>query len=312
MPHTRRHLLKSLTLGTAAAVLHEPLAASVLPAKPKMSPFIFSLNMSTIRGHNLGFTRELETASKAGFRSVEIWIDSLQAYLQQGGTLAEARKRVSDLGLTIESAIGFARWMVDDAPTREKAVAQLRREMEMLAAIGCKRTAAPPSGATGLPLIPLNVVAERYAAILNLGEQLGVTPQLELWGGSKNMNKVSDVLYAASASERKSARILLDVFHLYKGGSNISSLHCVGKNALEIFHVNDYPAGIGPAKISEPDRIYPGDGIAPIKEILTILKNPEKPLVLSFEVFNKSYYTQDPVLVAKTALAKMKAVAYSV
>ncbi len=42
--------------------------------------------------------------------------------------------------------------------------------------------------------------------------------------------------------------------------------------------------------------------------MLQIIKNPEKPIVLSLEVFNKSYYQQDALLVAKTGLAKMKAI----
>jgi len=41
---------------------------------------------------------------------------------------------------------------------------------------------------------------------------------------------------------------------------------------------------------------------------LQILGKRDKPLVLSTEVFNKTYYSQDALLVAKTALSKMKAV----
>jgi 2-keto-myo-inositol isomerase len=55
-----------------------------------------------------------------------------------------------------------------------------------------------------------------------------------------------------------------------------------------------------------------GDGIAPVKQILQLAKHPDKPLIISFEVFNKSYYAQDALQVAKTALRKMKAVTASV
>jgi 2-keto-myo-inositol isomerase len=54
--------------------------------------------------------------------------------------------------------------------------------------------------------------------------------------------------------------------------------------------------------------VYAGDGVAPLKDLLISLKNPEKPVILSFEVFNKDYYAQDALLVAKTGLAKMKKV----
>lgn len=119
-------------------------------------------------------------------------------------------------------------------------------------------------------------------------------------------------MYVAAASENKNALVLLDAFHIYKGGSSLDSLPFVGKNAIEVFHINDYPAGIAPDKISEPDRVYPGDGIAPLKDMLKIIKNPAKPVVLSLEVFNESYYKQDVLLVAKTGLAKMKAIAENI
>jgi 2-keto-myo-inositol isomerase len=140
-----------------------------------------------------------------------------------------------------------------------------------------------------------------------MGRQSGVIPQLEMWGSSVNLQKISQVLYVVAACGDADARMLLDVFHIYKGKSPVESLAFVGKQALDIFHVNDYPAGIRPETISEPDRIYVGDGIAPVKKILKLAKHPDKPLIISFEVFNKSYYEQDALQVAKTALVKMKA-----
>jgi sugar phosphate isomerase/epimerase len=305
----RRQVLKAIGLTAGAAVLSGA-TVSAAPIAPKAgNGLVYSLNMSTIRGHNLGFVKELEVASKAGFTSVEIWIDTLQTYLQGGGSLSEAKKIIDGLGLKIEDAIGFAQWLADDEATRKKALEQLQQEMEMLAKIGCHRIAAPPAGMTKGPVLDLDVITERYLTILKMGEQTGVMPQLEMWGGSQNLKHISQVLYVATQCGNPNARMLLDVFHIFKGQSAVESLNYVGNHALDIFHVNDYPAGISPEQISEPDRIYCGDGIAPLKQILQIVKNPERPLVISFEVFNKSYYAQDALTVAKTALAKMKAVA---
>jgi hypothetical protein len=39
-----------------------------------------------------------------------------------------------------------------------------------------------------------------------------------------------------------------------------------------------------------------------------LLQNRKTPLVLSTELFNKAYYKQDALTVAKTSLAKMKAI----
>lgn len=304
----RRQALKAIGLSAGSTLLHSAVPAmDNSSAKPAVS-FKYSLNMSTIRGQKLGFVKELQIASKAGFSSVEIWIDTFRAYLESGGSTGEAKKLIDDLGLTIENAIGFAKWIVHDETTREAGLMQLQQEMQLLSKIGCKRIAAPPMGATSLPLINLNEIARRYLKVLELGKQNGVKPILEMWGGSKNLQKISQILYVATECGYEDAAVLMDTFHIYKGGSSIESIPLVGKQAIEVFHINDYPAGIEPDKISEPDRIYPGDGVAPLKQTLAYLKNTERPLVLSLEVFNEHYYKQDPLIVAKTGLAKMKAV----
>lgn len=302
----RRQLLQ--LLGASAGMYLLPHLSRSTPKPGSANAFTYCLNMATIRGHKLGFIKELEVASKAGFHSVEIWLDSLQTYLDNGGTLKDARKRLNDLGIRVESAIGFAEWIVDDEAKRAKGLEKMKREMEMLAQIECKRTAAPPAGATSTGGLDLKKAGERYRRILELGDQSGVVPHLELWGFSKNLSRVSEVLYVALESGHPSARVLLDIFHLYKGGSSIEALQLINKPACEIFHINDYPSNKPASIITDADRIYPGDGVAPIRRVLQLLKNPERPLVISFEVFNKTYYSQDALEVAKTALAKMKVV----
>lgn len=286
-------------------------SAELLPAETtrnKEQPFIYSLNMSTLRGHQLGFRKELEVAAKAGYGSVEIWVNTLQDFLKTGATLAEAKRIIDDLGLKVEDAIGFATWIVDDEAARTKAIDQLKMEMEQLAQIGCPRIAAPPMGATTGDSLDLAKVAERYRTILELGDKTGVVPHLELWGFSKNLSRVGEILYVAVESGHPSARLLMDVYHLHKGGSGSESIKAVGKPLIEIFHINDYPATPPRETITDANRVYAGDGVAPLKEMMKTLVNPAKPVILSFEVFNKNYYAQDALVVAKTGLAKMKKV----
>lgn len=302
----RRELIKALGVTTGLSFLSN-FSHATADKKPPTS-FTYCLNMATIRGHKLGFVKELETASRAGFTAVEIWMDTLQTYLDKGGTLKDAKKRLDDLGVKVENAIGFAKWIVDDNTERGKGVEQLKREMEMLAQIGCNRTAAPPAGATDVAGLDLKRAAERYRTILDLGATTGVVPQLEMWGFSKNLSRVSEVMFVALESGHPSAKVLLDVFHLYKGGSPIETLPLVSSAAIEILHVNDYAANLPASTITDADRVFPGDGVAPVSNILRTLQNPKKPLVISLEVFNKNYYAQDALTVAKTGIAKMKAV----
>ncbi|PWJ59030.1 sugar phosphate isomerase/epimerase [Dyadobacter jejuensis] len=296
----RRKAIGSILLTGAGVHLY--------PEKVSKQSFKYSLNMSTLRGHGLGFRKELEVAAKAGYTSVEIWVDTFQKFLQSGHSLDDAKHIIQDLGLTVENAIGFANWIVDDPAQRQKGMMQLKLEMDQLAAIGCRRIAAPPAGAVEGEVLNLDRVSERYRAILELGDQTGVVPQLELWGFAKNLSRVGPLLYVASEASHPSARLLMDVYHLHKGGSGMDSVRNVGPSLIEIFHINDYPSQPGPADIKDADRLYAGDGVAPLPQLLRDLTHPENPVILSFEVFNKTYYGQDALLVAKTGLAKMKQV----
>jgi sugar phosphate isomerase/epimerase len=296
---SRRSLLKASGIAAAASTFStaSPAAVKKSSYKPELS-----LNMSTIMGQKLGYIREIEIAAAAGFRSCEIWMPTLEAYLKSGGSLKEARKRADDLGMKIQNAIGFAQWIVDDEKVRMQGIEQMKREMDMLAQLGCPRTAAPPMGATKEAGLDLHKAAERYRVILELGAQMGVKPILEMWGHSKNLSKVSEVLFVAAEAGHPDARLLLDVFHIYKGESSVDALHVVGPDAVEVFHVNDYVKSIAPGQITDADRIYAGDGEAPIAQILKTLQ----PEVISLELFNKTLYTQDPLTVAKNGLAKMQ------
>ena len=161
-------------------------------------------------------------------------------------------------------------------------------------------------GAQNNPNINLKAAGERYGKILEVGKQMEVIPQLEMWGHSKCLNRVADTLFIAAEAGKEEAKLLLDVYHIYRGESSLESLHVVGENSLDIFHVNDYTTNIKPADIKDADRIYVGDGEAPIADIIHTLTPNNRPLIISLELFNKSYYAQDAQLVANTGFQKMK------
>lgn len=149
------------------------------------TPFGYCFNTSTIRGQKLPLDKEIEIAAEAGYDAIEPWVGKINEYVEGGGNLNELRKRIADLGLTVESAISFFQWIVDDDAARAKGLEQAKREMDILSRIGGKRIAAPPAGATDREGLDLLKAAERYRALLEIGDRIGIVPQIELWGASK-------------------------------------------------------------------------------------------------------------------------------
>lgn len=299
MPDRRKaiSLISMISLGTMLPVS--------LKSKniQKSSNFRFCLNTSTISGQKPGLLKYIDIAAEAGYDGIELWVRDIKAYLDSGHSAASLKSYIDGKGLTVENAIGFAPWITGGKSGME----QMQEEMEMMASIGGRRIAAPPAGVPDDKPLDLFMAGEKYAEILDLGRKTGVMPQLEFWGASKSLWHLGQTLMVAAAANDPDARLLPDVYHLFRGGSGFEGLKMLNGNMIEIFHMNDYPGSKPRLDQVDADRVYPGDGVAPLKEILTDLQNMGGSKVLSLELFNRSYWEKDPFEVAKTGLAKMKA-----
>jgi 2-keto-myo-inositol isomerase len=307
------NLTRRTWLTAAGAGLALPLTDAAADKKEDKSadPFRYGLNTATLMGQKLSIVEEVEIAGRAGYQAIEPWLRELDQYVKGGGNLKDLGKRIADRGLSVESAIDFFEWIVNDDAKRKKGLENARRNMDMVKQIGGKRIAAPPSGATDRADVPLLTAAERYRTLLDIGAQIGVVPQLEVWGFSKTLNRLGEAALVAIESGHKDACILADVYHLYKGGSGFGGVHLLNGSALHVLHVNDYPADPPRAVIKDEHRLYPGEGVAPLKTFLRDLRRIGFRGVLSLELFNREYWKRDALAVARTGLEKMKAVVAS-
>jgi 2-keto-myo-inositol isomerase len=312
---SRRAVLAGVAGGIA-------MTATEACAEPAKTGFGYCLNTSTVRdkdGKSRPILDLIDIASKAGYDAIEPWIGELDEYTKTGGKLEDLGKRIKDANLVVPDAIGFAEWIVEDGERRKKGLEQAKRDMEKVAKIGGTRLAAPPVGATGgtskrddpkftQPIVDLVAAGDRYRALIDIGEKMGITPIVEVWGFSKTLRRLGEALLVAVESGSVKGCVLPDVYHLYKGGSDFAGLPLLSASAIGIFHVNDYPK-IDRDKINDADRVYPGDGIAPLKDVFAMLRKMNYNGFVSLELFNRDYWKQDPHEVAKTGLAKLKAVA---
>jgi 2-keto-myo-inositol isomerase len=319
---TRRDLLTGSTAVLAGGLLStggafhssgpvagaaEPSTALGAGSQPRPDPFLLGLNTSTIRGQKLSIVEEIAIAAQAGYQAMEPWIDELDRYTAAGGELGDLGKRFRDAGISVESAIGFFDWIVDDAGRRKKGLEVAKRSMALVRAIGGKRLAAPPVGATDQPMNDLRIVADRYRALLELGDQMEVVPQVEVWGSSKTLGRLSEAACVAIETGHPKACILPDVYHLHRGGSDFGGIKLLAPSAIHVFHFNDYPGQPPRTQLTDADRVYPGDGVAPLQSLLRALAAGGFRVTLSLELFNRKLWNQDPLTVARTGLEKMKA-----
>lgn len=302
----------AISLIAGAASASTGIAATTDPSSnerpEEADPFVYSLNTGTIRGQKLTLPRQIEVAAEAGYTGIEPWTRDMQKFLDSGGSLADLRKRAADLGLEIVSAIGFADWLGNDEQRRAAGIEQMKREMDWVRQLGGARIAAPPAGMYRVNDADLRVIARRYHNLLEIGQQVGVVPQLEIWGTSGTLSRLSEAIFVAVEAAHPDACLLLDAYHLYRGGSDLDSLRLVSGAAMHAFHINDYPAQPPREEMNDSHRVFPGDGAAPLERMLRDLYETGFRGALSLELFNREYWKLDALVAARTGLEKTKAV----
>ncbi|MEP7319468.1 MAG: sugar phosphate isomerase/epimerase family protein [Panacibacter sp.] len=299
----RRDLFKLSGAVSVAAILPASLVKAATTSK---GPFRFCLNTSTIMGQKPGLLHSIEIASKAGYDGMELWVNEIKDYVNQGNSIQSLAAFIKSKGIVVEDAISFTTWMVDDDAQRKAGLEELEAEMKMMAVLGCRRIAAPPAGVAQNEPINFQKAGARYRDILALGRKYNVMPLLEFWGASGTLYNFSQALAIAAAANDADARILPDVYHMFRGGSGFNGLKLVNGKVIDLIHMNDYPANKPVEEQTDSDRVYPGDGAAPLKQILRDLQAMGGIKVLSLELFNDTYWKEDALHVATTGLQKMK------
>jgi sugar phosphate isomerase/epimerase len=274
-----------------------------------MFPFKTALNTSTLFPFELDVEQQVRVAAEAGYQGIELWMKDIDAYMARGGTIRDLRAYIADSGVAVVNAIAFFKWADADAATREAGFAQAQREMRTLAELGCPAVAAPPFG--DVQGVALEAMAGHFARLAELARGIGVEPYLEFWGRASKLSTLSQAVFVAMESGLPDAKLLLDPFHMYTGGTNLCGLAYLNGANIGIVHVNDYPAAPAREQIADADRVFPGDGIAPTHELAHLLDHAGYRGYLSLELFIASFGSQSALEVARRGLAAVQN-AYSV
>lgn len=269
-----------------------------------MRDFKFSLNTSTLFPFELNVINQINVAARAGYDGIELWVRDIQNYLEKEGSLKELTDCIEASGIEVVNAITFFKWTDANKATRQLGLKEAEQEMLLLKEIGCRAVAAPPSG--NVADIPLHLIAEHFRELRVLADKIGIDVYLEFWGKAPKLKTLSEAMFVALDSGLSDVKLLLDPFHMYTGGSSYSGLTYLKQEHIGIFHVNDYPATALKDAVTDAERLFPGDGIAPTKQIANDLEKMNYNGYLSLELFIENYHNQSPLEVARFGLEKMK------
>ncbi len=262
--------------------------------------FPLCLNTSTIMPRPI--REKIEAAARTGYDMVELWCGDVEAFLKEGGTLAALRAQLQHAGLSVPSMIALQGWSDIDPPAFARYLEGAAARLETAAALGCPRiVASPPRGH-----VDLAVAGERYAALLALGRRIGVLPSMEFLGFVEQINNLRTCLEVVARANDPDGTVVLDPFHIFRGGGSFDDVRLVPGHTVGICHFNDAPADKPRESQGDADRVLPGDGVLPLADLVRSLRAIGYHGPISLELFNKALWEQDPVEVAAQGLRKMR------
>ena len=120
-------------------------------------------------------------------------------------------------------------------------------------------------------------------------------PLMEFLGFVPTIHLLEQAYAIAELTGHPDAAVVLDPFHLWRGGSGFGLIAHMPVRLVGVVHFNDAPADNPPRfEQRDADRVYPGDGCLPLVPMLRDLLAIGYDGPLSLELFNESYWAQDP------------------
>lgn len=273
-----------------------------------MARFELCFNTSTIKPASLD--EKIRAAGDAGYEAIELWNDELTEWERGGGTLSDVRQMLDDHNLTVPDVVHLSGWMdAEDSVFESELLAEARRRMEQGAAVGAPRIIAGPT----LGRADLNRAADRYCRLIELGHEVGCLPALEFLGFVDHVNNVDVLMEIVSLADHPDTTVVMDAFHIYRGGGQDEDILKVPGAQVSIFHIDDAPRTGRPREtLEDGDRVYPGDGILNLRKMLEMLASQGFSGPVSLELFNEDLWRQDPGEVARVGAEKVRRLIESV
>ena len=251
--------------------------------------------------------QDLEAAAKAGFDAVEIWSRKLDAYLETHDA-AELKALLKSHGLRVASLCPYG--LVGFSDNREQFRA-IERASEVAEEIDCPVLLVcadePPEGMIRDEAYDTMAAAARDYAVRAAAH--GVKIAIEPLGRHPFIPGPREALEVIDRAGHENLGLMMDFFHYYKSGVPLEDIRAIPDGLLLIVHVDDCE-DLPPADLTDQHRVYMGEGVLPLKDMMGLLREKGYSGALSVEIFREEYWEKDPVeisVAAKAACDRMMA-----
>ncbi len=245
----------------------------------------------------------LRVAKRVGWDGIELRrVDFARA--------AEAGKRAEDvLALVEASGLGVAcvgvepGWMGAEDAERERLFGAFAESCRWAAELGARTVMSPVDRGR----LDLRRAATSLRAVGELAVKHGVRLALEFNSQAEQLNTLASVREVLALANDPSCGLLLDTYHLGRSGATLAEIEKVPLAEIAYVQFSDVPrSGLEPGKAL--DRLPPGRGSVPFKEIFALLARKGYRGFMSYEAPNPAAWARPAEDVAREALEATRSV----
>jgi 2-keto-myo-inositol isomerase len=242
---------------------------------------------------------DIKAAGDAGYDLIEIWAAKLRGFLETN-TVEDLKQLLKENNLQPYSINSIEHITFRNEEDYEEIKAECEELTEIGGAIGCPYVVVVPGKL--LPGAGKEEIIEESVRILNeladIAAKNNVSLAFEFLGQTDCSVQTLDLCNEiVERVDRENVGNVIDTFHFYAGNSSFEALEKMNPDKLFIFHIND-AEDLPKEKLTDAHRLYPGEGILPIKEIKAKFDQIGYDRMVSIEIFRPEYWDQDPFQVA--------------
>jgi len=249
-------------------------------------------------------TTDIRAASEAGYELIEIWAAKLREFMKTN-TVADLKNLLTENNLEPYSINSIEHITFRNAEDYKKIKTETEELSKIAGKIGCPYVVVVPGklprGATEEIIIneSVNVLNE----LADIAEKYNVGLAFEFLGQADCSVQTLDLdKKIIKKVNRENVGLVIDTFHFYAGNSTFEAIETLDPKKLFIFHIND-AENLPKENLTDAHRLYPGEGILPIKEIKERFDRIGYDRMVSIEIFRPEYWNENPFEVAKRAKA---------
>jgi sugar phosphate isomerase/epimerase len=224
--------------------------------------------------------------------------------MKEGGPMA-AKRLLDDLGLLVASSSNQL-GLMEPSEQRLKNIEELKWKVELAQAIGADRLVTPSAGNATYTVDDYKRGVDNMREAAEIAKPFGITLMLEHARTSRFAGSLPTALKLVRETNHPNYKVMMDTYHFWGGISKFEDLELLRDGELHHLHFEDVPADPPREIQGQPDRKFPGEGIAPLRRIVEVLKRKKYAGAVSFENFNPEVQATDPYQVAMRVRATIE------